>query len=300
MLHSPSEPDRALTIADQSGGPVQHEAATDTQLISLWLHGRSEHTIQAYKADAERFLGFVDTPLCRVTLQDTQDYADRLEQDGLQPASRHRILSAIKSLIGFAHRLGYLPFDVARPLRLPAVRDTLNERMLDEGEVQRLIALEPNPRNHVALMLLYVAGVRVSELCGLKWRDLQLRDDGGQMTVFGKRGKTRTILLPQGMWDKLTTLREEAADAAPVFCSRRGGHLHRSQLLRIIRKAAVTAGIDKPISPHWMRHAHASHALDRNCPIHLVQATLGHSSVATTGRYLHARPNDSSSRYLPL
>ena len=59
------------------------------------------------------------------------------------------------------------------------------------------------------------------------------------------------------------------------------------------------AGIEKRVSPHWMRHAHASHALDRSAPIHLVQATLGHASVSTTGRYLHARPNESSSFYLP-
>ena len=66
---------------------------------------------------------------------------------------------------------------------------------------------------------------------------------------------------------------------------------------RIVRKAAKRAGIEKAVSCHWLRHAHASHALDRGAPIHLVQATLGHSSIQTTGRYLHARPTDSSSRY---
>ena len=59
------------------------------------------------------------------------------------------------------------------------------------------------------------------------------------------------------------------------------------------------AGLEQKVSPHWMRHAHASHALDRSAPIHLVQATLGHASVSTTGRYLHARPSESSSFYLP-
>ena len=65
-------------------------------------------------------------------------------------------------------------------------------------------------------------------------------------------------------------------------------------------QSARRAGIELPVSPHWFRHAHASHALDRGAPIHLVQATLGHASITTTGRYLHARPNDSSSRFLPL
>jgi len=61
---------------------------------------------------------------------------------------------------------------------------------------------------------------------------------------------------------------------------------------------AARAGLDPAVSAHWLRHAHASHSLDRGAPIHLVQATLGHASVATTGKYLHARPSDSSARYL--
>jgi integrase/recombinase XerD len=79
-----------------------------------------------------------------------------------------------------------------------------------------------------------------------------------------------------------------------------GGHLKPSQVLRIVQAAARRAGIRAQVSPHWLRHAHASHALDQGCPIHLVQATLGHESVATTGRYLHARPTDSSARYLAM
>ena len=62
----------------------------------------------------------------------------------------------------------------------------------------------------------------------------------------------------------------------------------------------IRAGIEKAVSPHWMRHAHASHALDRGAPVHLVQATLGHASLSSTSRYLHSRPADSSSRYLGL
>lgn len=78
-----------------------------------------------------------------------------------------------------------------------------------------------------------------------------------------------------------------------------GGHLDRTQVYRIVKAAASRAGIEGNVSPHWLRHAHASHSLDRGAPLHLVQATLGHSSVATTERYLHARPNDSSAMYLP-
>jgi site-specific recombinase XerD len=76
--------------------------------------------------------------------------------------------------------------------------------------------------------------------------------------------------------------------------------LHPSMVERIVTKAAQRAGVEGKVSPHWLRHSHATHALERGAPIHLVQATLGHASVATTGRYLHARPTDSSSKYLAV
>ena len=79
-----------------------------------------------------------------------------------------------------------------------------------------------------------------------------------------------------------------------------GGALDARQVRRIVAAAARRAGVEGNVSPHWLRHAHASHALDRGAAIHLVQATLGHSSVATTGKYLHARPSESSSKYLAV
>lgn len=163
-----------------------------------------------------------------------------------------------------------------------------------------MIALEGQPRNKCLLLTLYAGGFRVAELCSLKWSDLQGRDTAGQITVFGKGSKTRTVLVPQSVWTSLMLLRGDAPQHAPVFRSRKGRHLDESQVWRIVRKAAKRAGIEKAVSAHWLRHAHASHALDRGAPIHLVQQTLGHSSVATTGKYLHARPADSSANYLPV
>src|SRR6202011_2914326 len=80
--------------------------------------------------------------------------------------------------------------------------------------------------------------------------------------------------------------------------SRTGRALDRSRVLRIVQEAAQRAGMAAGISPHWLWHSHATHSLERGAPIHLVQATLGHSSVATTSRYLRARPGDSSARFL--
>jgi integrase/recombinase XerD len=279
--------------------PLQpRQAETDAQMIALWLHGRSHHTQTAYLADASEFSGFTGKPLHQVVLGDIQAFGDSL--DGMATASQHRKLAAVKSLLSFAHRIGYLPFDVGKPIRLPAVRETLAERILSEAEVQRMLALEAQPRNKAILYLLYSAGLRVSELCSAKWRDLAPREDAGQISVFGKGDKTRAILLPISVWNMIFSLRGAAADDQPVFRSRKGGHLDPSQVWRIVRKASIRSGLEKKVSCHWLRHCHGSHSLDRGAPISLVQQTLGHASVATTGRYLHARPSDSSSRFLAI
>jgi integrase len=101
-------------------------------------------------------------------------------------------------------------------------------------------------------------------------------------------------------WGELIGRRGTAKPEEPVFRSRSGKALDRGRVRVILRRAAQRAGVVEGVSPHWLRHAHASHALDHGAPIHLVQATLGHSSVATTSRYLHARPGDSSERFLAM
>ena len=293
ILHSPSTvAEGGITLAPNQG------ASSDEQLLKLWLHGRSPNTQRAYRSDAARFLTLVAKPLRYVTLADLQEFADSLS--ALPPASQCRVLSSVKSLLSFGHRIGYLAFDVGRPLRLPANRNRLSERILGEGAIHKILALEPSRRNRALLRLLYAAGLRVFELCALTWQHLQERDDAGQVTVLGKGGKTRAVLLSAATWQELRGLGGDGDAATAVFRSRKGGTLSHSQVLRIVRAAAQRAGIQAPVSPHWLRHAHASHALERGCPIHLVQATLGHASVATTGRYLHARPTDSSARYLSV
>lgn len=276
------------------------DGSNDARLIDLWLSLKvSSHTRRAYAAEARRFLAFAERPLAWVTLADVQGYATVLEQGSLKPASQNRAITALKSLLSFGQEIGYLPFNVGVALKLRPNRDGLAQRILDESEVVRLIEAAPEGRDRVLLKLLYVSGIRVSELCGLKWGDAAPRQEGGQITVFGKRGKTRTILLKPKLWPQLMSIHGAAGAADPVFRSRKRGHLDPSQVRRIVYAAARKAGLEHKVSPHWMRHAHASHALDRNAPIHLVQATLGHASVSTTGRYLHARPTESSSFYLP-
>jgi integrase/recombinase XerD len=268
----------------------------------LWLSIKlSSETRRAYAAEVARFQGFASKPLPQVTLADLQAYADRLAQGGLKVASQNRAITAVKSLLSFGHETGYLPFNVGAALKLRPSRDFLAQRILDEDEVARLIEAALKGRDRVLLRLLYISGIRAAELCGLTWRDALPRRDGGQITVFGKGCRTRTVLLRPNIWRDLLSLQRAAgAPSDPIFRSRNGGgRLDASQVRRIVYAAARRAGFEKNVSPHWLRHAHASHALDHAAPIHLVQATLGHASLTTTGRYLHARPTESSSFYLP-
>ena len=274
------------------------QANSDSELVRMWVaRSASSHTRRNYRRHADRFLTFVGRPLARVGLGDLQAYLERLE--AAAPASRANATAAIKSLLSFAQEIGYLRFNVGKVVKAPPVKNTLAERIMAEADTLRMIALEPKPRNRALLTLLYGGGLRIAEACGLCWRDLAERDKRGQATVYGKGGKTRVVLLSASTWRLLAELRREAGPDDPLFPSRRGGgSLNQSQVHRIVKAAAWRAGLSIEISAHWLRHAHASHALDRGAPIHLVQATLGHASVATTGRYLHARPSESSSRYL--
>src|SRR3954447_16088580 len=141
--------------------------------------------------------------------------------EGQAPATRANATAALKSLFSFARETGYLRFNLGKVLKAPPVKNTLDERILDEAAVHRMLALEPSPRNRALLTLLYGGGLRISEVTGLRWRDLAERDGAGQVTVYGKGGKTRVVLLSAGTWTLLAALRGEAAPDAPVFGSRK-------------------------------------------------------------------------------
>lgn len=179
------------------------------------------------------------------------------------------------------------------------MRSELAKRILNEEQVIRLIdATQDQPRNHAMLRLMYHCGLRVSEVVGLNWDDCIERHEGsGQLNIWGKGAKLRQVLVSPSMWNELMGLKSDEDDThSPVFASRKGhGKLDESQVNRIVSEAAKGAGIKGNVSPHWLRHA-----LDRGANINLVRDTLGHASLATTGKYTHARPNASSSQFLPL
>jgi integrase/recombinase XerD len=298
---------------------------TDEKLISMWLCDSAQSTKEAYRIDIGQFFSSVREPIQKIRLDHLQNFKNELEDLGLQPATIARKLKAVKSLLSFAKKTGYTPFNVGVMIKLPKMKEELAERILTEDQVLEMIYLEKqhNQRNYILLRLMYATGARVSEICRLKWGDVHPRGDTGQITLFGKGEKTRHIILKPETYKALTEYRQDASDDEYIFKSRGGGkghagsNLDESQVFRIVestavraniatyqttqkRKGIVTQVIRSRVSPHWWRHAHASHALENGANIVLVKETLGHKSIDTTTKYTHVHPNKSSAQYLKI
>ena len=286
-------------------------SSADSLVIREWLRSkRSRHTQRAYTRDIAGFLAFIGyQPLAQVTLTNIQDYAQALTAQRLEPSTQARKLATVKSLLTFAHKTGAIPFNVGAAQQLPQGKDKLAQRILSQAQVQNMIyEARGNPRNHTLLLLLYGSGIRCEEVCNLQWCDVQATSQGGQITVIGKRRKTRSIPLHLKVWEALQALRPASAgENEYVFTSRqqtiRGGQPSRRltevQAWRIVKHYAQLAGIPNA-STHWLRHAHATHAMEKHAPLKLIQETLGHADLRTPSRYQHVRPESSTSLFLDL
>src|SRR6266699_1108826 len=275
----------------------------DQTIIREWLRSkRSPHTRRAYGQDIATFYDCVRMPLAQVTLTDLQDYSDWLASTYPEPSTRARMLATVKSLLTFAKDTGYIPVNVGRALQLPQGKDKLAQRILSPAQLQRMLYVAEtsgNKRNHVMLLLLYGSGIRCAELCTLQWCDVQETSAGGQITVLGKRQKTRSIALHPTVWLALTNYRPaEASPSEYVFQSRQADRISSVQVWRLVSTIARQAGVKA--STHWLRHAHATHAMEKNTPLKVIQETLGHADLRTPSRYQHVRPDVSSSLALDL
>jgi site-specific recombinase XerD len=298
-------------LAPTAPAPMRVTRATsDATLITSWLNLRdSERTRQTYALAIEQFFAWLgERTLQTLTVDDLADYRAHLAASGASKATQALKLNTVKSLLAYGHRVGYLAFDVGKAVKAAKVPSELAERILPEWQVMQLLHHpELKERDRLLLRLLYASGGRVSEIINLRWRHVQPSGDSGQITVTGKGGKTRAIKLSKDTWFALQCWRP--ADAGPddyVFQSQRRqgqehrqGQLDRTAVNKIVSNAGKLVGV-KGLSPHWLRHAHASHALDKGAPVSLVAQTLGHASVATTSKYLHAKPGESSATYLSI
>lgn len=290
----------------------------DQALISLWLHGRPTTTARAYRSELESLRDRLvqtgpnlykpgasnpgakqEVVLAGATLEQLQAHLAAIA--GKAPRTQGRAIAAIRSFYRFHVKVGTLTADPSLALTAPKVPRDLSARILLEADIAKLICAGATPSDRTFLQLVYGAGLRVSEACALYWRQVVPRDNGeGQVTVTGKGGKTRSVLIPADLYRALVDLKVNAKPSDPVFPSPADPTrpIVTRTALRIVKRAAAAAGLSSKVSTHWLRHSHASHALDNGAPITLVRDTLGHASLATTNLYAHARPNDGSARYL--
>jgi site-specific recombinase XerD len=270
---------------------------TDQKVVALWLAQRPRTTTRSYQR-AWRYLQMATggVELRAIQLHHLQAYAQSLR--GMKLSSQVTFIAAIQSLFGFACKIGYLPVNLGTLLRRPALPVNIAERIVGEADIQRMLALTTKSRDATLLRLAYVSGLRIAELSGLRWRCFAPRDNGAVLSVIGKGGRVRHIFLPDYIAAAVAALRHGAADSAPVFLSRNRNALSVAVMHSIVKQAARRAGLPPTFSMHWCRHAHASHAMDRGAPVHVVQQTLGHVSLATTCRYLHCKPGASSAQFI--
>lgn len=279
--------------------PLLTDASTDTELIRLWISQKSLTTQKTYITVSQQFLTFAGKKLEEVKLEDILLW---LESFQLRCKSQNTInnkLAAIKSLFSFGVKTGYLSANPASMIRTTKAKDALNERILQAEEVKQLINAASTERDRLILILLYILGLRISELVGLNWSDFQPTEEAIAVTIFGKGHKTRTLLITKTLWSELKQLpRSEKTEA--VFLSRFGNRLDRHAIHRLIKKVVKEVGINPHTSAHWLRHAHACHSLNNGAGIDLLMKSLGHSSLAVTSRYLHIKPSECTSKFIDL
>ena len=273
-------------------------AKCDRDLILIWLGGKSNTTQVSYNSTITKFIEFIAKPLSEVMLEDLQLWERGLKARFKPTTVANKVL-VIKSLFSFAVKTGYLTLNVGSFLKTPKAKETIAERILDVEDVKGLIKYGvKNDRDRLMLSLMYGCGLRVSEVIGLTWNDFKKHGDGGKATVFGKGSKTRTILIPDKLWQQVKEFEKYHRVNQYVFISRNHNKMERSVVHRMIKRACKRAGIDERASAHWLRHSHASHSLEAGCNLRLLQQSLGHASVTTTERYLHISPDAGSSQFI--
>jgi tyrosine recombinase XerC len=275
----------------------------------------SPNTVRAYEGDLLRFLEFLGELLGKepgaVRPEEVDSLAVRsflasMTRDELAKRSQARALSAVRSLFRFACREGTLEANPARQVRSPKVPKTL-PRHLRPGEVENLLEApaasvlgdEPLPRRDRAILeLLYAAGLRVSELVGLDWQDVDLQ--ARVVRVMGKGGKERMV--PFGrpaeealrhwleVWEGIRAARRERREdgqSEPVFLNHLGGRLSDRSVRNILDRWVDAAAVARGVHPHTLRHTFATHLLENGADLRTIQELLGHSSLSTTQKYTH-------------
>ena len=254
----------------------------------------SAHTIDAYRRDLHALAGWAQAQGVGdvASLQPAQLRAFVADEHrrGLTPKSLQRRLSACRSFYQWLLRHERIAANPAASLRAPKAARKLPQ-VLDVDEAVQLVEVPTDApfglRDRALLELLYSSGLRVSELCALRWHDLDLAD--GQVTVLGKGSKQRMLPVGSHARAALEAWRAEQAPKpdAPVFPGRGGNAITPRAVQLRLRQIAQRQGLFKRVHPHLLRHTFASHVLESSGDLRGVQELLGHADLGTTQIYTH-------------
>jgi integrase/recombinase XerD len=268
---------------------------------ALWLEdGLAKNTLEAYRRDLAQFAAWLDAgqgkKLLEGNVADVQAYLGHLFRKRTRASSAARLLSSLKRFYRYCLRQGRIKADPTLKIDTPKLPRGL-PKSLTEEDVENLLAAPrvDRPlglRDRAMLETLYASGLRVTELVKLKLG--QVSQDMGVVQVVGKGSKERLVPLGEEAIEWIGRYLGEARPqllgaraADDLFVTARGAAMTRQMFWHLLRRYAAQAGLRKPISPHTLRHAFATHLLNHGADLRVVQLLLGHSDISTTQIYTH-------------
>jgi len=264
--------------------------------------GLSKNTLLAYKRDLEKFTGYLNTRekitnINSVTKSHITDFMMHLKDNGLESSSVARCFAAIKVFYKFLMRERLVKEDIANIIDSPR----LWKKLPDALSIEEVASLLSKPdardwmglRDKAAMELMYATGLRVSELCSLKVKDINF--EVGFVKCIGKGSKERIVPIGKSAKKYLEAYIEKVrpklikqdSPNSFLFITRLGKGISRQSFWKIIKKYAKEARIKKHLTPHTLRHSFATHLLERGADLRIVQEMLGHSDISTTQIYTH-------------
>jgi integrase/recombinase XerC len=254
----------------------------------------SAHTLDGYSRDLQALAQWMEgagiASLAKLGSEDLRSFIASEHRRGLSPSSLQRRLSAVRSLFKYLVGNGDMKASPAQGLRAPKSARKLPQ-VLDPDETAQLVEVDTDTplgrRDRAMLELFYSSGLRLSELCALRWRELDL--DDGLVHVTGKGNKQRVVPVGSHARAALQAWRADtpSAPAAPVFPGRGNSPISPRAVQLRLRAAAQKQGVWKRVHPHLLRHSFASHVLESSGDLRGVQELLGHADIATTQIYTH-------------
>lgn len=257
----------------------------DAGILAMWIaQSNSENTRQQYARVAGAFLSYEGKPLQAITLADLQSWQASLTG---KPNTNKLHVNVVKSLFSFMHKTGYVALNPAVMLKAEKSVETKHTKTLTEEQVIRLVSGNLGKRDEAIVRVLYSSAMRVSELCNLQWKDVIESGKRAILVIRGKGGKTRESGISASAYTAMKQLRTPTTlDGDFVFMSNRKQQIDRTTINYLFAKLSSVVG--KHISPHWLRHTHITHALQRGANPTDVMNQAGHSSLAVTTTYAHS------------